>query len=211
MLTIALVSQKGGAGKTTLAVHLAAEAAKAGRRALLIDLDPQGNAIRWGERRGERQPDVQAEHPMRLAAVLKSAAEEDYDLVVLDTAPNADQTALRAAKAADLVLIPCRPAQFDLEAIEATLDLCKLAKRTAVVALNAAPLRSRVVNEAREAIEGNGGVVGAIVVHHRVAFQHCLTDGNTAGEFEPGGQAAQEITNLYDDVLTRLRADTTAL
>jgi chromosome partitioning protein len=202
--TIALVSQKGGAGKSTLALHLAAEASSRGQRALLVDLDPQGNVAKWGDRRGDAPPDVSAEHPANLEKALRAADSEGYDLVVLDTAPHADQTALRAAKSADLVLVPCRPTTFDLEAIRTTLDLCELTKRQAIVVLNAAPIRSRVVDEAQKAVGDNGGAVCPVVIHHRVAFQHCLIDGRTAAEFEPGGAAALEIAALYADVLTRL-------
>jgi chromosome partitioning protein len=203
-VTIALVSQKGGAGKSTLALHLAAEASLGGQRALLVDLDPQGNVAKWGDRRGDAPPDVSAEHPANLDKALRAAETEGYDLVVLDTAPHADQTALRAAKSADLVLVPCRPATFDLEAIRTTLDLCQLTRRQAIVVLNAAPIRSRVVDEAQKAVGDNGGEVSPVVIHHRVAFQHCLIDGRTAAEFEPGGAAALEIAALYSDVLSRL-------
>jgi|SRR5215472_11699129 chromosome partitioning protein len=205
-LTIALVSQKGGAGKSTLALHLAAEASAQSQRALLIDLDPQGNVAKWGDRRGDTPPDVSAEHPANLDKALRAAAAEGYGLIVLDTAPHADQTALRAAKSADLVLVPCRPATFDLEAVRTTLDLCQLTKRPAIVVLNAAPVRSRIVDEAQHAVSDHGGAVCPVVVHQRVAFQHCLIDGRTAAEFEPGGAAALEIAALYADVLSRLNA-----
>ena len=206
MLTISVISQKGGAGKSTLAIHLATEASAQGLRSLLIDLDPQGNAAKWGDRRGERSPDVSAEHPAKLDAVLAAARVEGYGIVIFDTAPHADQTALRAARASDLVLIPCRPATFDLEAIQATLDLCTLARKQSVVVVNAAPIRSRVVEEATQAVLGHGGQVSNVIVRQRVAFQHCMIDGRTAGEFEPGGVAAQEITDLYADMLTRSHA-----
>ena len=206
MLTMSVISQKGGAGKSTLAIHLATEASAQGLRSLLIDLDPQGNASKWGDRRGDRSPDVSAEHPAKLDAVLAAARIEGYGIVIFDTAPHADQTALRAARASDLVLIPCRPATFDLEAIQATLDLCTLAKKQSVVVVNAAPTRSRVVDEATRAVLGHGGQVSDVIVRQRVAFQHCMIDGRTAGEFEPGGAAAQEITDLYADMLTRCHA-----
>jgi chromosome partitioning protein len=208
MLTIALVSQKGGAGKSTLALHLAAEAAERGRRVLLIDLDPQGNVSAWGDRRGARPPDVSAESPANLDRALRRAEVEGYELTVLDTAPHADQTALRAARAADLVLVPCRPATFDLEAVQATLDLCQIAKRRSRVVLNAAPIRSRVVEEARGAVTDQGGNVSPVVIRNRVAYQHCVIDGRTAAEFDPHGPAAQEIAELYDDMMACRGADT---
>jgi chromosome partitioning protein len=204
MMTVALMSQKGGAGKSTLALHLGCEAANNGLRALLIDLDPQGNVAAWASRRGDRPPDVSAEHPANLERALSAAKQEGYELVVLDTAPHADRTALLAARAANLILVPCRPSTFDLEAIQTTLDLCQLTKRQAWVVLNAAPIRSRVVDEAKSQIERTGGNVSPVVVRQRVAFQHGLIDGRTAAEFEPGGAAADEVTCLYADMMTRL-------
>jgi chromosome partitioning protein len=206
MKTVAFVSQKGGSGKTTLAIHLASEAALAGDKVLLIDLDPQGSATLWARQRGDRPPDVTAGHLATLKEEIESAKAGGYGLVAIDTAPHADQAALQAARVADLVLVPCRPATFDLGAIGSTLDLCQLAKRPALVVLNAAPIRSRVVDEAMAAMTGQGANASAVVIHQRVAFQHCLIDGRTAGEFEPGGAAADEVTSLLTDVKTRLHA-----
>src|SRR5271168_5302420 len=115
MKTIAIISQKGGAGKTTLSVHLATAAAAAGHRTAIIDLDPQGTAASWGDRREAAEPEVISGQAVRLPAMVATAKENGADLLVLDTAPNADQAASYAAKIADLVLIPCRAAAFDLE------------------------------------------------------------------------------------------------
>jgi chromosome partitioning protein len=200
MKVLALVSQKGGSGKTTLALHLAVEAARRGERVLLIDLDPQASAMKWADR---RQPsavdiDVSSEQPARLEAVLKAAEGQGYTTAVVDTAPNADQAALRAARAAHVVLVPCRPSILDLDAIGATLEVCQLAKINASVVLNAAPVRSKVAAEARGAIERSGGVVCPVVVHDRVALRHALVDGRVAEEYEPGGRAGAEIAALHD-------------
>ena len=210
MHVVALMSQKGGAGKSTLAVHLATEAASRGRKTLLLDLDPQGNLSGWAQRRGDAAPDVEAIHASNLGATLKDAKAEGYDLAIIDTAPNADRTTMLVAQTADLVVSPCQPAQFDLDALNATLDLCVALKRPVVVVINAAPPRenSSVVADAVAVAEEAGAEVSAAVVCFRVAFRHCLTKGWTAAEYEPGGKAAQEIGKLYDDVSTRLHADT---
>src|SRR3954453_18233715 len=207
MQIAAIVSQKGGVGKTTLAIHLTTEATRAGKKALLVDLDPQGNASRWAGRRGDLPPDVSPESPAAIGKVLKDAEQEGYGLVVFDTAPNADRTALRAGKAADLVLIPCRPSQFDIEAIGATLDLCEVAKRPAIVVLNAAPIRSRVVDEAREAMMDRGATVCKVIVRERVVLRHCMPDGRVAAELEPESPAAAEIAALYNDMMECLNVD----
>lgn len=205
MQVIVIASQKGGAGKTTLTIHLAAEASTT-RRTLVMDLDPQGSAMEWANRRGDKAPDVMAAHPATIAKEIERARADGYELVILDTAPHADHAALQAARAADLVLVPCRPATFDIAAISATLDLCKLANKQAVVVLNAAPIRSKVVEEAVEAVAEKGATVAPVIIRQRVAFQHCLIDGRTAGEFEPGGAAAQEIAAL----LAHLKPDNPA-
>lgn len=167
-----------------------------------MDLDPQGSAIEWASRRGDRPPDITPAHPASLAKEIERAGVDGYTFGVIDTAPHADHAALQAARAADLVVIPCRPAIFDIAAIAATLDLCKLANKQAAVVINSAPIRSRVVQEAIEAIEEKGGIVCPIIIRQRVAFQHCLIDGRTAGEFEPGGAAANEIAELLANLQT---------
>lgn len=210
MKTIAVLSQKGGAGKTTLAVHLACEAVSRGQRVLVIDLDPQGSAIAWAGFRGDLAPDVGPGHHKTLAAEIERSAAEGYDLAIIDTAPHADGGALAAARVADLVLVPCRPATFDLVAISATLDICHLTRRSAVAVVNAAPIRSRVVEEAAAALAAAGLDVSPVVVRQRIAFQHCLSDGRVAAEFEPGGTAAEEIGQLFDDLGARLRVVTKA-
>lgn len=206
MHVLVIASQKGGVGKSTLAVHLAAEEAARGGKSLLLDLDPQGSTMEWAGRRGDLPPDVSGANPASIAKEIERAEADGYDLVVVDTAPHADHAVLQAARVADLVIIPCRPSTFDIAAISATLDLCKLANRQAAVVLNAAPIRSRVTNEAEEAIREKGGVIAPVVIRQRVAFQHCMIEGGTAGEFEPGGAAATEISNL----LAFLKASTHA-
>ena len=197
MKTVAIVSQKGGAGKTTIAVHLATAAAAAGHAAAIIDLDPQGTAASWGDRRQAAAPEVVSGQAVRLPILVDAAKAAGADLLVLDTAPNADQTALRAAQVADLVLVPCRAATFDLEAIKTTLTLAQIAQRPSFVVLNAVPPRSAIGREAAEGLEGQGAQVAPVMLSQRAAFAHGVIDGRTAQEFEPGGKAAEEVDRLY--------------
>jgi chromosome partitioning protein len=210
MHTVALVCQKGGAGKTTLAIHLAAEAAAHGLRALLLDLDPQASAAKWADRRkpGGIDVDVAVESPARLDVALRQAEAEAYGLVLVDTAPHADQAALRVARLADLVLVPVRCSILDLDAVGASLDLCALARRPAAVVLNAAPIRSRVVQEAAETVTGLGADLADTIVRERVALRHALVDGRVAREFEPAGAAAAEIAALYMETCKRANLHT---
>jgi chromosome partitioning protein len=197
MKTVAIVSQKGGTGKTTAAVHLATAATLAGYDAVVIDLDPQGSAATWGDDRGDNAPEVISGQAPRLQVLLDAADKEGFDLVVIDTGPAADAAARRSSELADLVLIPCRPSAFDLKAIRTTLDLVDATRTPAFVLLNAAPIRSRAVEEAREVIAGMGGKVAPVVICQRAAYGHSVIAGQTAEEFEPDGKAAEEIASLF--------------
>ena len=158
--TIALVSQKGGSGKTTLAVALAVAHQLAAGAAVVIDLDPQGSAGVWGDLRGDDLPPVIPAHPPRLARVLDTARNAGATLAVIDMAPREAGGAVEAARVADLVLVPCRPSAVDLAAIPASLDVGRLAGTTAAVVLNAVPARGDLAEQAAAAVEGFGATLG---------------------------------------------------
>jgi chromosome partitioning protein len=206
MKTIAIQSQKGGTGKTTTALNLAVAAEKAGQTAVVIDLDPQASAAGWKDTRTAETPIVVSVPSARLQQALQAAEEGQADLAFIDTAPHAESAALAAAKAADVVLIPCRPGILDLRAIGTTADLVKIAGKPAFVVLNAVPPgASRLIQDARAAVAVHGLEVAPVTIEQRAAFGHALTAGRTAQEYEPGGKAAAEITQLYDWLRTQLR------
>ena len=197
MKTIAIISQKGGAGKTTLALHLAVAAELAGKQTAVIDLDPQASASSWGDSREKETPAIVSAQASRLPKVLSAAREANAQFVIIDTAPHSESTSLAAARAADLVLIPCRPAILDLRAISNTVDLVKLAQAEAVIVLNTVPPRGSLAEEATEAVGVYEMLVCPIHIGQRAAFMHSLTSGQTAQEYEPKGKAAHEIQQFY--------------
>ena len=134
---VAVESQKGGTGKTTTTLNLAVAAARAGQTAVVIDLDPQASATGWKDTRPGETPVVVSVAPARLPQALQAARDGGAHLVLIDTAPHAESAALAAAKAADIILIPCRPGILDLRAIGTTADVAKLAGKRAFVVLNA--------------------------------------------------------------------------
>lgn len=199
MKTIAILSQKGGTGKTTLALHLAVAAELAGHTAAVIDLDPQSSAAGWAESRSGEGPAVVIAHAPRLSAILQAASANGATLAILDTAPHSQGDALAAAQAADVILIPCRPGILDLRAIGATVQIAKLAGKKAAVILNACPPQGRALaDEAEEAVRGYGVEVAPIRLVQRAAFAHSLAGGQTAQEYEPDGKAAEELNRLYE-------------
>jgi chromosome partitioning protein len=205
MKTLAILSQKGGAGKTTLAVHLAVAAERAGHQTAIIDLDPQGSVTGWKDSRPQDTPVVVSAQAVRLPQVLDAAKKAGASLAILDTAPHSESTALAAARAADLILIPCRPAILDLRAISFTVDMAKLAGKPAVVILNAVPPRGSLSEEARSAIAGYGVDVAPVSVGQRAAYIHALTAGQAAQEYETHGKAAQEVKKLYGWICKRVK------
>ena len=136
MRTLSLVSQKGGAGKTTLSLHLAVAAHMAGFSVAIADLDPQVSAWKWSERR-KGEPAAIVAQAEQLESIQARAAAGGLDLLIVDSAPHADRPALLACKAADLVLIPCRASIVDVDAIGATFDITSLARKPAAVVFNA--------------------------------------------------------------------------
>jgi len=197
MITIALISQKGGVGKTTLAIHLATAFEAQGRQTLLVDLDPQTSAAEWKDARQAKRPYVMAMPPSRLGKALETAREHQAEVVVLDTAPHSEGTALDAARAADLILVPCQPSIMDLRAMRKTADLLNYVKKPTYAVLNAVAPQGTVADEAGRAITAQFGIpVCPIRLGQRVAFNRCLLTGQTAQEYEPGSKAAQEIDAL---------------
>lgn len=205
MQVIALLSQKGGAGKTTLALALAVAAQQSGRNTAVVDLDPQASAAKWGDRRGDRPPVVISAQAARLAQVLAAAENGGADLVILDTPPRADSVALAAAQAADLVLVPCRASVLDLETAATTAQLVQVAgDRKVAFVLNGVPWQGPKAAQAREVLTDAGFAVCPATIVYRVAHEHAATRGETAAEFDPDGKASAEVRHAYEWVCSLL-------
>jgi chromosome partitioning protein len=200
MKTLAINSQKGGAGKTTVALNLASAVEAAGEVAVVVDLDPQASAKGWHDHRQTDTPVVISAQAARLQDVLVTAQQHGANVCIIDTAPHSEQAALTAARIADLVLIPCRPGILDLRGISASVDLVQLAKRPALIVLNAVPPRGPLGDQAEEAVRSYGIPVASTRLFHRAAYYHSLTGGQTVLEYEPDGSAAEEVRALYEEI-----------
>lgn len=199
MTTIAIVSQKGGVGKTTLAIHIAAAAHAAGYVTCLIDLDPQATAAAWGDWREGNAPEVITTPPTRLARTIQAAREAGAQVVVIDTPPNADAAAREAVRAADLILIPARPRVFDLHAVATTAALVEgFPAGKAWLVLNALPAgATRLMADAIQAVGAMGLRTCPVTLTERAPFHRAPAVGKVAMESDPTSKAAQEIAALW--------------
>lgn len=202
MRTITLVTQKGGAGKTTIAASLAVAAAQAGEKVIALDLDPQGSLAAWGDTRSVEEPAVDRIGPDNLAnlpAILKALAAEGYTLAILDTAGIASTGGNLAMQAADLALIPARPSRLDLQATMPTIEVLmrlEMRERFAFI-LNQCPAgRSSRATEAANGL-GMFGVLAEPMLTQRADHQDALAAGQGVTEYARDGKAADEIRALW--------------
>lgn len=200
MKTVAILSQKGGTGKTTLSLHLAVAAEQAGKAAVVIDLDPQASAMAWKDIRKADTPEVVSVAPGRFLKALEATRESGLvDLTLIDTAPHSQDIAYSAAKAADLVLIPCRHGFLDVTAIGTTAEVVERSGKTGYVVFNHMPPRAtNILADVSAAVMSYGLKVAPVTLHQRAAYGNALTVGQTAQEFELGGKAHEEIAALAE-------------
>ena len=204
---ISIIAQKGGSGKTTLALTLAVAVEQTGRTPVVLDIDSQATACKWSARRAAGTPLVLAVQPARLPPTLATAAAHDVDVVVIDTPARSELAALEAARVADLVVIPCRPQLYDLETIPETQQVLSLAGGVStVVVLSAVAPRGPRTDQARAALTGYGLRVCPATLGYRAAVGDAGALGLTATEFQPRGRAAQEARNVAQWIAEILEA-----
>lgn len=204
MRVLALASQKGGSGKTTLSGHLAVQAERAGAGpVVVIDIDPQGSLSDWWNEREAETPAFAETTVARLAHDLEELRRQGFRLAVIDTPPAITMAIQSVISVAELVLIPTRPSPHDLRAVGATVDLCERAHKPLIFVVNAGTPKARITSEAAIALSQHG-TVAPVIVHQRTEFAASMIDGRTVMEVNPQGRSAQEIEQLWAYVSDRL-------
>lgn len=214
MDVIAVIGQKGGTGKTTLALSLAVAAIEDGLSVAVLDLDPQATAANWADRRADKTLAVLSAPPGRLQPAIEAARTQGADLVIVDTPGKLEGAATAALQAADLCLIPCRPQIYDIETMASTKLLVDgTGRKPPLVILNAVPVAGKRHEEARELIQSMGLPVCPFVLSQRAAFGDAPNGGQTVTEYDPEGKAAEEVRKVYkfiSKLVKELRRDPNA-
>lgn len=202
---IAVLNQKGGAGKTTLSTNLARALQLGGDKVLLVDSDPQGSARDWNAAgNGELLPVIGMDRPTLAKDI--QAIRDNQDWIIIDGAPQIAELAVAAIKCADLILIPVQPSPYDVWACEDLVDIIKTRQEVANGKPKAAFVISRVIKntqlskEIGEALEGYGLPVFKHFTSQRVIFPKTAATGSTVMDADESGEAAAEIRAIAQEL-----------
>lgn len=204
-MIISLLNQKGGVGKTTLAIHIAMALARRNHRVLLVDADPQHSALDWQEaREGERCFPIIGLPTKNLHKEIPGHARH-YDRIIIDGPPRVNELARAAIMAADLVLIPITPSPYDVWAAKEITDLLGEASAFKGNLKSAFVINRKIANTAigrdvADALAGFEYPVLAATISQRVAFAESAAQGRTVLELDPDSAASREIDNLVDEL-----------
>ena len=204
MKTLVIASQKGGAGKTTIAAHIAVAAELVGAGpVVLIDSDPQGSLSEWWNSREAQTPALAAATLAELPAKLQALQAAGVALAVIDTPPAITGAIRDVVEQADFVLIPTRPSPHDLRAVGQTVDIAREAGKPFAFVLTQAKPTAKLTVQTMAALSAHG-VVAPAVVHDRVDFAASMVDGRTVVETDAKGRSSAEIKELLEFVQAQM-------
>lgn len=205
MKVLTVASQKGGVGKSLLTRALAVCALAHGRRAGILDADPQGSCVKWSGRRPHAAPTVRPVGQGGLREAVESYRQAGADLVIIDTPPHARPIVSLAAELADFVLVPVKPYPDDLEALGATIEILRGVKVPAGIVINMTAPKSAALTLARAALATFGLPICPTSLVERLSHPYAVAEGLTASEREPSSKAAAEIGALYGWIVDHMK------
>lgn len=207
MTVISFVTQKGGSGKTTLAINCGVAASQRGKRVLILDMDAQATAETWYQDREDDKPQVIRLVPADLDRALRAAREKRFDVVLIDTPGRDEPGAAATIRASDFCIIPCRPSPADMKATPPTVETIRRLGKRATFVLTQTPPRSFRNREAEQGLSVLGLVCPVHIVLRNV-YQDAQGAGLGVTEYEPDGKAAGEVRELWDWMSKKIRKAT---
>ncbi len=198
MKVLAILSQKGGVGKTTLATCLAVAAENDGKKTVIFDLDPQATASFWLDVRNQETPAVVSIQAVRIPAMLKAAEEAGTELAIIDGAAVARDVAFEAARAADYVFIPTKTAVFDTMSMVSTIEIVRQQNKPFSIILTFVPPVGQETGDAKKTASELKADICSVYIGNRKAYFRAQSEGLAVHEYEPNGKAADEIIRLYE-------------
>jgi len=207
-MILALTGQKGGIGKSTTAVCIAAFGVQRGLKVLLVDADPQGTARTWGEvanEAGHPSPTVVAMGPTMHRAGQLAQIARGYELTVIDCPPRHGDVQRSALMVADLAILPCGPSAADAWALTSSIEVVNEASAMreslkATILITRKQGRPALGKGARNVPESSGLPVLKTELGHRVAYQEALAAGRGVAAYAPNDRAAKEVSALFDEI-----------
>jgi chromosome partitioning protein len=210
--TLAVISRKGGAGKTTLAINLSLTAHLAGWKTLLADIDPQRSASDALRTRGGSGPSLAEINAGKLFQTGAHAMHDGYDLMLIDTPAAPDADVAVAVNSADLCLLVCRPTFLDIASVARSAEMVRRLGKAGLIVLNQAPSKRggfepASVRQAIEALRFCGLPVAPVGLRSRTIYQQAIARGLSVGEWDAEAPAAREIDRLWSHVAALLALD----
>ena len=205
-MIISVQNQKGGVGKTTLAIHISHALALGNKKVLLVDADTQGSARDWAAARNDEPPFTVLGLDRPTIHRDLPAIAENYDHVVIDGPPRVTEVARSAIGAADLVIVPVQPSPYDVWAAAEIVNLIKEAtifkgKLKAAFVINRKIVNTAIGRDVTEALTGYEIPVLRSQLCQRVSFAESAATGKTVFETDPNGTAAKEVKALVNELI----------